>query len=188
MGVHFDGVLKAVLGRPGAPDAIRRGLTPGELVAISTYTSAPFSGDWTYRTINRAASMCTILNALRGGQQAQAERDRLDDITSLIDSGLAKLPDYAGAVRRGTTMLRVRKDDFTVGSVWSDDGYMSTSSASGFGGNHRFEISVKSGKMIKGISGHPKEEEVLMPRGTRFRIVAAEKKPGDILYIELEEI
>ena len=164
----YDNTLTAVKRTRGYWNARRKGLTEGELVTIRLYTQeGPYA--WTYKSINDGG--IALATALRGrGKEVQKERTRLGDLTTLLDAGLAKLPTQSGTFARGTTLPQADFRKIKVGGTWTDQGYISTSSGSGFGGQHRFSITAKSGRMVTSLSAYPGEKEVLVPRGTKFKV------------------
>jgi hypothetical protein len=115
---------------------------------------------------------------------------------SLMDSGLSKLPNYRGVVYEGNRnpgLWRLRK-----GQTIFFHGYLSTSLElkmpkvfAGYNndGSQRgvvFKIHVKNGKDISHIY-NPTEQEVLLPRGSKFRVIGPITEDG-IKMIELEQI
>lgn len=65
----------------------------------------------------------------------------------------------------------------TPGAEYIDRGYGSTSKAIGFGGTVKLEIRIPKGKKVIDLnhttgSNFPHEQEVLLPRGTRYRVIS----------------
>jgi hypothetical protein len=74
-----------------------------------------------------------------------------------------------------------------AGRVFKDNGYVSTSTESGFGGNTKIQIKVPAGaKVLKvgdhgGVQGHG-EHEFLLPRGSRFKVLSDTGPVGSNSY------
>ena len=90
-------------------------------------------------------------------------------------------------------------DKLGVGQTFTDSGFVSTSTsyatASSFGGSSGgtvMKIKTRQGLSIKAWSSHASENEVLLPRGSRFKITSKEWRYtpgiGARLYIEAEHV
>ena len=71
--------------------------------------------------------------------------------------------------------------DLDVGDTFEDKGYVSTSAIKGsqFGGAVNLEIHASAGHpalAVRAISEHPSENEVILPRGSKFEIMSKEVK------------
>lgn len=84
---------------------------------------------------------------------------------------------------------KVARGEIGVGSSWTDKGFTSTAATKGgWGGNVQMRIRAPKGISalhINGKSAHPAEEEVLLNRGTSFRILSL-RKSGDKWEVEVE--
>jgi hypothetical protein len=98
-----------------------------------------------------------------------------------MDNSLNSLPDYKGEVYRGINdpkgaVLSEIKNN--VGGVIEWQGYSSTtrdkSKTEDFGKDVFFSIKSKTGKDIEKYSNIKSEQEVLMPRGSKFKIISIE--------------
>lgn len=78
--------------------------------------------------------------------------------------------------------------DYDTGFVLAWDSFSTTRNADqAFFGNVLFIIEAKNARWVGDFSATPKLEEAIFPPGTRFRVVAVERK-GDDAVIELEEV
>lgn len=143
-----------------------------EVEAVETYTSQA------YENIN---------SMLRGKVEGDMESKMIvDTLDYAIEK--SKVP-FDISVYRGVRYAEDLKNFFTndakVGGTWSDPAYLSTSldktSFSAFkGADVSFKINVpkgSSGAFLNGdLSKYPNEAEMLLPRGTKFRIDRIVKK------------
>lgn len=115
--------------------------------------------------------------ALRKG-----ETPRVDP--GVLDSAISKMPIYDGKVIRG----QHRNPNLSVGDVFEDPGYMSTSmidKQNQLFKSHavQFVINSKNGRNIQNTL----ESEVLFPRNSRFKVTAV-KKDGYRTIYEMDEL
>ena len=107
--------------------------------------------------------------------------------TALIKAALDKLPSFEGTVYRGFEQSIKGLYDLSVGKVFCDPAFFSTSEkenvADDFGSKFHFFVikCKKAGKSIRKYSCHRKEEEVLFPPGTKFLITKVE---GNKVWME----
>ncbi len=91
-------------------------------------------------------------------------------LTRVLDSALAKLPSHKVTVYRGTS----KKFKAKVGSVVEFKAYTSTSTerdvAEGFVRDRLIILKVKTGKDIQDYSNAGNEREILLPRGSKFKV------------------
>ena len=98
-----------------------------------------------------------------------------------IDAALAKskvpvdVQVYRGTKHHSLTTAK-------VGDIFEDKGYVSTSTSDGaaFSG-HKLTMRIPAGSTggyVNSISQHPGERELLLPRGSRFKIISVTEKPG----------
>jgi hypothetical protein len=160
----------------GSPLADSRKLSPGEAVAIYTYTSNDY----------------TDINGLLLGlkQPGPAEKAKIEIMIDQATKALAKLDNYAaGPTKRGEkdwpgADAQYKKDnEFTTKAFWS------TGVGFGFPGIWQITINGRTGKEIKPLSNYPKEAEVLFPPGTKFKVLERdETEKPDTIYITVEEV
>lgn len=150
-------------------------LIPEEYSAIRSYT-----GNAWYRKVNRA---------LREGQYA--DDNAMQALVEAAQNGMAKLPKHIGRTNRGMSLYGPELDQalstYRVGAIVEENGFVSTSTASGFGGNVRVVVNGRTGVDVAPISHYSNEAEVLFMPGTRFRVDSA-IKDGDRWTITLTEI
>ena len=161
-------------------------LESAEAKALAGYT------DEDYETINKE---------LRDGILSEKTVEK----TAYIKAALDQLPSHKGVVYRGNHSKVLEWHDFSVGSIFCDPAFLSTSllesvcdyfsTQEGSAGNGvLFVIKCKgksAGKYISryAIEEHQGEEEVLFPPGTKFRITKVEKgKKVEICKVWMEEM
>ncbi len=115
------------------------------------------------------------------------------------NQGLDKLPDYTGAVYRGTTLDPKYLAPYQVGQVVQEAAFTSTSHdpsvATAFQGgapppgkvNVTYIIQSKHGKEVENISYYGGEAEVLFKSGTKFKVLNRTDGAGSTT-IYLEEV
>ncbi len=167
MGRKFRSFLSAARGR--MPDGQRHGLSDIEMAARYAYTTS--DSKWGYGPLN---------DALRSRDQKKIAAVR--DYEKTLKDALAKLPDYAGEVKRGTTLPDDVLDGIEKGGIFEERGFFSTSHSgeAAFGGPHEFVVQSRHGKRINGASAFPGEREVLFTSGTRFEVKGLSPKDGAI--------
>lgn len=143
-------------------------------VAILIYTS---DEGW-YREINRQ---------LREHDVTPVVAEYVELLTAAIDPLFA----VKGKLYRGIAVADLDRFllDYETGFVLAWDSFTSTTrnADQAFFGNVLFIIEAKNARWVGDFSATPKLEEAIFPPGTRFRVVAVERK-GDDAVIELEEV
>ena len=155
-----------------------RSISPAEAAAIHAYTGS------FHARLNFAGRQRAL------GNYAQAEALRLLEI---IDNALRRLPRFAGTTVRGIPAPPPRMTDFfrsaPVGTRFSFESLVSSSKDvdKAFTGPITFHIRGRSGRDISVLSVFPdKEEEVLLPSGLQFTILAKQERAG-VLHLEVLE-
>ncbi|CAB4172999.1 Phage portal protein, HK97 [uncultured Caudovirales phage] len=106
-------------------------------------------------------------------------------------------PPPATVYRGSGEKVMMQIDKLGVGDTFVDHGFMSTSTrraaAESFGGGKvMMRISTRQGISIKAWSSHKNEEEVLLPRGSRFKVKTKEWRyiqgRGRVLVVDLEHM
>jgi SPP1 gp7 family putative phage head morphogenesis protein len=127
---------------------------------------------------------------LRAG--AYSHDQALQAVVEAAQHGLAKMPKHAGWTNRGVTanegLLRQVLSTHTVGAVVEESAFVSTSTASGFGGNIRMKFLSKTGVDVSKLSHYPSEAEVLFAPGTKFKVTRVEKASEMHYTITMEEV
>lgn len=108
----------------------------------------------------------------------RSEHKRLDLqlVVDALDRAIQKFPLYKGVVKRGTYLPTSIDEMYIENAVVLDKAFVSTSktSATPFTNfhtrSHQMKIFTCSGRDISTFSKSPDEEEVLIPRETRFTI------------------
>jgi phage-related protein (TIGR01555 family) len=128
-------------------------MTPGDAAQVMAY-----SGSY-YREVN---------NQLRAGIMTEEQYKFAASLNKALDT----MPTYEGTTRRGATLSKEQVAMYKPGMIIEERGFTSTSTASGFGGNTRFEVKGKTGRDISKLSHYPGEAEVLFKAGTRFKVIS----------------
>lgn len=103
-----------------------------------------------------------------------------------LDSAISKLPKYEGSVCRKEPDSIIAK--YIEGRTYTNYGYTSTTAWSDVGGNSKLIIKQSSGANISKFSRNPGENEVLLPRGFKYKITKIEKNESGYMNIYAEEV
>jgi hypothetical protein len=152
-------------------------LTSGEISVIEAYT------DGAYRALN---------SALRSGKKLTLDQavmaKQLDN--AIRKSTLSK--DYT--LRRGITskgVMAIFGGDVSIGDVVMDNGFMSSSKGEGFDSNIKLVINLPKGSHgldVQSISAHTSEAEVILPRGSMFKVKSVSKSGANKLKLEVDHV
>ena len=133
-------------------------LSPGEAVAVFTYTSDD------YTKING-----TILGYYTPADAEEARKIAI--MTEEAKKAIAKLDDYVGETRRGDRPFPPDDDaQYTLHNQFTIRAFWSTGVGFAFPGKWQVTIKGKKGKDVATMSNFPKESEVLFPPGTKFKV------------------
>ncbi len=156
-------------------EAPRHGLSDPEVTARYAYTTS--DSTWGYRPLNAS------LRSMDRQRWAAVANYR-----DTLNAALAKLPDYSGIVRRGTTLSAREIAEYVEGSIITERAFTSASvGRAAFGGSVHFLIHSRHGKRIQQWSAFRGEREILFAAGTRFRVLRVTRR-GRGAEIELEEL
>jgi hypothetical protein len=139
-----------------------------------------------------------ILKTADGRDLTKAELSKVESTTKSINRYLEKMPSFDGVVHRGMSFDSKEDRDAFVSKIsggYSLEAMSSFSSskntakefASQSGSGVLFTVKNKSGVSIKRLSEVEEENEVLVPKDTRYRIVGKPKKVANVLVVEMEE-
>jgi hypothetical protein len=155
-----------------------KAISPAEAAAIHVYTG-PHHGRLNYASRQNALGLDASPDALR--------------LVEIIDNALRRLPAFSGPTVRGITVPPPRMVEFfrtaPVGTRFSFESLSSSSKEAekAFSGPIVFVIRGRSGRDVHWLSEFPeKEEEVLLPSGLQFTILARQERDG-VLYLEVIE-
>lgn len=147
-----------------------------ELVAIRAYTS---SGSKMVNRILRTSDVSSLQN--------------ISGFVRSASSGLNKLPNYVGVVKRGICLnpadypsLQKIVSHYEIGKKITEKAFVSASAGNSFEGMITFNISSKFGKSIKDLSGWPQENEVLFVPGSEF--VVKNVRKTRVYEIDLDQV
>ena len=110
-----------------------------------------------------------------------------------LDRALEKLPKYEGDLNRSITFFAEEDaekffDSFKVNQEYAPGQYLSTTKAGVYNEEGQVQIYVQNARNGKDLHGwNDMENEVLYPRGAKFRVVNKTKYDGKF-YILLEEV
>lgn len=135
-----------------------------------------------------------------GNPLTKAEIAEVQSSIESIDQYVKKMPAFEGVIHRGMFFDSDNgRTDFLskISQGYSLEAMSSFSSsrtiAEEFAGSSSsrsviFTVKNKSGASIQQLSGVKKEEEVLVPKGTKYKIVGTPKKIGEVVVVQMEEI
>jgi hypothetical protein len=168
-GMSYSSLLKKVKKQKHAhPGQIPASLTEEELVAIHGYSLS------LYKTVN--------------GFLREDETKTVAPYVKVMDSGLEKLPQYKGEVVRAANLpLEVAKG-YTVGAVITIPAYASASVSGLYIGRDRFRIQSLNARLLGALSENPKDNEVIFPRNSRFKVLSKSVNKDKTTDYRLAEI
>jgi hypothetical protein len=166
--------------------ALLAGLTPAESAALKGYTLTD------YRHLNSPL--------WHGKPLAPAQVKQVGHLDAIfarqkpLEQPVRCWRGFSGDEKRTKEILAQMKKAQKAGTVVEWPGYTSTSIHPGLGrafGMVRFEIQVRHGVYLEGFSGVRGEHEMLLPRGSRFRVLGVQKvqltpssKPETVIQLE----
>ena len=158
---HFDDKSGAYVWADDSYGKLNNKINQRERQAIFTYTGSNKYVEWN--------------KALRQNEPISAE---IEGLTKNLDMALSKarLSEDVVVWRAGEIYNNIGSLDRVVGTVIQDKGYVSTalteSTAKGFMAlGKRTMMQIRLPKGMKAASVNPEEYEVLLPRGTSFRVI-----------------
>ncbi len=135
-------------------------VSPGELVAIYTYTTND------YKQMNG-----TLIGYYT--PKTPKEKQQIDIKNEEGKKALEKLPKYtAGITQRGEEPWAGADAQYTKDNVFTTKAFWSTGVGFKFDGLYQIAISGTSGRSVGSFSAYPKESEVLYPPGVRFKVLS----------------
>ena len=170
--------------------------------AIKAYVDLQGKGVVSYGAIRNVQR--GILEAADGGPYygsslTKSEVAKVQSSIEAIDRYVKKMPAFEGVIHRGMTFKSEgdRKSFLSkISGGYSLEAMSSFSSSRGiaedFAGTSSngiiFTAKNKSGASIKQLSTTKEEEEVLVPKGVKYKLVGKPKKVGGVVVVEMEEI
>jgi hypothetical protein len=139
-----------------------------------------------------------ILKTADGRDLTKGELSEVESSIKSINQYLEKMPSFDGAIHRGMSFdSKADRDAFVskISGGYSLEAMSSFSSskntakdfATQAGSGILFTVKNKSGVSIKRLSQVEEENEVLVPKDTRYRIVGTPKKAGNVVVVQMEE-
>ena len=170
--------------------------------AIKAYVDLQGKGVVSYGAIRNVQR--GILEAADGGPYygnplTKSEVAKVQSSIEAIDRYVKKMPAFEGVIHRGMTFKSEdqRKSFLSeISKGYSLEAMSSFSSSRGiaedFAGTSSngiiFTVKNKSGASIKQLAQIKEEEEVLVPKGVKYKLVGKPKKVGGVVVVEMEEI
>lgn len=155
-------------------------LSPGEMVAIHSYTCPDYSQMNALLLVKAGKLSLPLPDYDHTAEPASVSLyeptvDQADTKNQQAAAALSKMPNYtAGPTLRGVRKRYPNDDvDFKDGNVYTIPAFWSTSVTKAFRGPWHFTITGSSGKHVAMLSKYPTEDEVLYLPGTRFEVVSS---------------
>jgi ADP-ribosyltransferase exoenzyme len=184
------------------------GLSKENVEAIYDYTTQNYEAVNTYlRDINPLSdAQQSGLGAKSIAEMTAAQRSTLEEQIARTDEGLASLPPYRfdQAETISTTWRGLRAPDMMVqqlevGKIFSDTGYLSTSTdsfvaeafARGAGSGESpvvLTVEGRNGVDVAQLSQFVDEAEILFPRGSNFEVISAQPDQDGIIRIVIRQV
>ena len=169
--------------------------------AIKDYASLSGDGVVSYGAIRNVQR--GILEAAEGPPHygnplTKPETAKIQSSIDSIDRYVKRMPAFEGVIHRGMSFKS--EDERTsflskISKGYSLEAMSSFSSsreiAENFAGDANgiiFAVKNKSGASIQQLSGEHDEEEVLVPKGVKYKIVGKPKKIGYVVVVQMKEI
>ena len=149
-------------------------LSPGEQVAIFTYTSND------YKDMNGM-----LLGLITPDGE---EKEELEIKCAQTAEALKKLPAYIGVTRRGERSWPGVDDQYVKDNVFTVKSFWSSGVGFKFSGKYQISIDGKSGKDVASISNYPNESEVLFSPGTKFKVIDRQDKSENEVQVTVREV
>ena len=173
--------------------------------AIKSYISVGGDGAVSYgaiRNVQRGIFNAPDGKPHYGNPLTKSQIAKVQSSIESIDRYVKKMPAYEGVIHRGMSfnsddartdfLSKISKgysleamSSFSSSRIAAEEfAAARTSSSRGV----IFTVKNKSGASVAALSRMKKEEEVLVPKGTKYRIVGTPKKIGGVVVVQMEEI
>lgn len=151
------------------------GLDEVEVVARYAYTTS--RPDWGYSVLNDG------LRTTRNKSEKIVYYDRV------LKNALSKMPEYKERIVRAVDLPKSVFDKMEVGKKFVDNGYASFAKGKRpiFNTKHIIDVESRTGRDVSPYSAHKGESEVLMRRGTEFKILEIKETSSGKYRIKMEE-
>ncbi|MBN9508738.1 MAG: hypothetical protein J0I21_06400 [Alphaproteobacteria bacterium] len=151
-------------------------LSPGEMVAVYTYTTNDF------KEMN--ALLLGLPSAPIGKQKADTEIKNAE-----AAKAVQKLPPYGGGVtRRGESEWPGADAQYQPGNVFTVKAFWSTGVGYNFPGKYQISVHGNTGRNVAPMSAYPKESEVLFVPGTQFRVLSRDGSDPTKILVVVQEV
>ncbi len=162
-------------------------VTPGEAVAIYTYTTNDYKqmNGYLYNKNPLDPPDDPVLNLdLKPPTEDQIKAKNKQTIDAL-----KKLPAWTGGITRrgdrgfpGDDAMYADQNTFAIMAFWSTD------KKKPFPGKWQMFVDGKTGRNVAMMSAYPKEDEVLFPPGTKFKVSSRDDTNPLSIILVLEEV
>jgi hypothetical protein len=199
---QFDSEDAAVAWREGTFPNLAREISPDELDAVGDYRGSGYHEINRFLRKGEAEARQFLVD---DGQQPSYIKGRLaeiPDVAARIDRAIARASlDRDVVLWRGMSTKSLGDLDRLTGSIITDNGFASTSlyrrtadSFVGYAAEEGREAAVvrmlaprgASALPVDSLYGQSWEEEMLLPRGSRFRVISVDRTSGDAPIITME--
>lgn len=158
-------------------------LTPGEVVAINTYTTDD------YQQMNGYLFGMNPLPPPKDPLLLPPTEDQVKIKNQQTIDALKKLPNWTGGVtRRGSGPFPNDNLEFALNNIFAIKAFWSTDKKQPFPGKWQIWVDGKTGKNVAMMSHYPKEDEVLFPPGTRFEVIDRDDSDPSSIEITVKEV
>lgn len=149
-------------------------LSPGEQVAIFTYTAVE------YRKMNK--------HLQERAKKLPGQGDDYEVMCSQTKSALAKLPAYVGQSVRGEADWPGANLQYQLHNEFTTDAFWSSGIGLGFSKHFKITINGKTGRNVALLSNSPNEAEILFAPGTKFKVTQRTDHSAYDVEVELDEV
>jgi len=170
--------------------------------AIKSYVSVGGDGAVSYgaiRNVQRGIFNAPDGKPHYGNPLTKTQIAKVQSSIESIDQYVKKMPAYEGVIHRGMTFKSEDERKAFLSKIskgYSLEAMSSFSSSRDAAGEFAgassngviFTVKNKSGASVAALSRIKKEEEVLVPKGTKYRIIGTPKKVGGVVVVQMEEI
>lgn len=199
---QFDSEGAAVAWRQGAFRNLARDITPGELDAVGDYRGSGYHEINRFLRKGEAEARQFLVDDGQSSGYIKRRLNEIPDVADRIDRAVARATlDRDVVLWRGMSTKSLGDLDRLTGTIITDNGFASTSlhqrvadSFVGYAAEEGKDAAVvrilaprgANALPVDTLFGQSWEEEFLLPRGSRFRVISVNKAAGDAPVITVE--
>ena len=164
--------------------------------AIGAYTNIDGESVSDYGSIRNVQR--GILKAADGRDLTKSEISEINSSIKSIDQYVKKMPAFEGQVHRGMSFDSKEQQEAFLSKI---SGGYSLEAMSSFSSSKRvakefamgskagilFTVKNKSGASVKRLSLMEEEDEIIVPKDIKYRIVGTPKRSGKVVIVQMEE-